>query len=121
MIRSVPICAIPVIRRDLRNLRMRVTKGEGAVAAVREYWVTWVRKPESTISCRRWSGLASLKRKMRWSMISVGSQTEGGDWANRGQIVDVGHAQADQLGGHFLGDYLQWVDWVSLVLCRSGT
>lgn len=65
MMRSVPICSTEVTRRDFRALRRRVTKWEGVVAVVREYCVTWQRKPESMISCLRWSGLASLKRKIR--------------------------------------------------------
>lgn len=75
--RSVPICSTEVTRRDLSALRRRETKYEGVVAVVREYCVTWQRKPESTISCLRWSGFASLNRKI---LCGVGTKGQLGPY-----------------------------------------
>lgn len=80
MMRSVPICLTEVTRRDLRNLRSLVTKGDGAVAVVLEYFVVWQRKPESRTSCLRWSGLESLTRKILWiCVVSVWFFTDRGE------------------------------------------
>jgi hypothetical protein len=63
--RSVPTCEMAVTRRVLRYLRSLATNADGADAVVRAYDVRWQRKPDSMISCSRWSGLWNLKRNMR--------------------------------------------------------
>lgn len=52
-----------------RNLRKRLVNEEGAAAVVREYSVRWHLKPASTMSCLLVSGLASLKRNIRYGRI----------------------------------------------------
>lgn len=69
MIRSVPTCDTLVIRLDRRCFLSLLTKCDGWVAVVREYSVRWQRNPESTTSCFRLSGLASLNRNMRYHWI----------------------------------------------------